>query len=160
MLWFLVLPGHQQPWLTMYDMGPCLPGEWISITCAVSVLEYCQKWKYNLFYVPKIHSTRQVLIGYFLSVPGATAGRTPLPQGDGGHRQGGWWYKTRRRHQGKSLRTVTSHERHWRLASPATGLFVHKFVQTNNKKHIKALHYWPFVRGIHRWPVTPHTKGQ
>ena len=25
---------------------------------------------------------------------------------------------------------------------------------------IKISRYWPFVRGIHRWPVIPPTKGQ
>ena len=33
---------------------------------------------------------------------------------------------------------------------PATGLFAQELVYTDNKD-IRALHYWHFVRGIHRW---------
>ena len=43
------------------------------------------------------------------------------------------------------------------LKPPATRLFV-KHVQANNKS-IEAPHYWPFVRGIHRWPMdSPHKR--
>ena len=46
--------------------------------------------------------------------------------------------------------TVMSHERHgtWCDFTVMTWLFVQLHVQVNNKKHIKALHYWTFVRGI------------
>ena len=47
----------------------------------------------------------------------------------------------------------------WRV----TQLFVHLLVQPNIKEHInmiKAPHHWPFVRGIHRWPVDSPHKGQ
>ena len=40
-----------------------------------------------------------------------------------------------------------------------TGLFVQQLVQTNYKGNIKALHYCPFVRGSHRWPVDSPHKG-
>ena len=36
----------------------------------------------------------------------------------------------------------------WHLISPATRLFVQQLVQATIKESIKALHYWPFVRGI------------
>ena len=32
--------------------------------------------------------------------------------------------------------------------------------QANMKEIIKGPYYWPFVRGIHRWPMFPLTKGQ
>ena len=48
-----------------------------------------------------------------------------------------------------------------RLKSPATQIFVQRFVQANIKQNIKALHYWPFVCGIHWWPeLFLPTKGQ
>ena len=37
----------------------------------------------------------------------------------------------------------------WHLKSPATRLLVQQFVQDNSKENIIALHYRPFVRGIH-----------
>ena len=46
--------------------------------------------------------------------------------------------------------TVTSHER--RDVS-------FTFLGVNNKVNIKVPHYWPFVRGIHRWPVDSHNRG-
>ena len=42
------------------------------------------------------------------------------------------------------------------LNSRATELIVQQLVQANKKK-IKALHYWPFAREIHWWPMdSPH----
>ena len=41
----------------------------------------------------------------------------------------------------------------WVLKSLATGLFVQQLVKANNRDIIRALHYWPFVEGIHLWPV-------
>ena len=41
----------------------------------------------------------------------------------------------------------------------ATLLFVQQFVQAYNKEYIKALHNWPFVRGIHWWLVDSPYKG-
>ena len=39
----------------------------------------------------------------------------------------------------------------------ATWLFVQKLVQANNKENMRALHYWPFVWGIHQGLVdSPH----
>ena len=37
--------------------------------------------------------------------------------------------------------------------SPAYRLFVQQFGQAAMKGNIKAPHHWPFVKGIHRWPV-------
>ena len=39
----------------------------------------------------------------------------------------------------------------WCLKSLTTQLFVHHFVQAHITENIKALHHWPFVRGIHQW---------
>ena len=44
----------------------------------------------------------------------------------------------------------------WYLKSPTTLLFV----QQLDKKNVKALHYWPFVKAIHSWPVDSPHKGQ
>ena len=44
------------------------------------------------------------------------------------------------------------------LKSLATELFVQQLVQVN-KEALKAPHYWPFVRGVHRWPVDSPHKG-
>ena len=33
------------------------------------------------------------------------------------------------------------------------------FAASNIKENIKARHYWPFVRGIHQWPVDSPHKG-
>ena len=36
-------------------------------------------------------------------------------------------------------------------------MFTQTFVQTQIKENVQALRHWPFVRGIHRWPVGfPH----
>ena len=43
--------------------------------------------------------------------------------------------------------TVTSHK------SPTTGLLCHSLVRLPTIQHIEATHFWPFVRGVHRWPV-------
>ena len=45
------------------------------------------------------------------------------------------------------------------LKSPATQLFVQRFVQTDKKKK-KSAHYWPFVRLSRWWPMVPLTTGQ
>ena len=55
---------------------------------------------------------------------------------------------------------VTSHDASWRLHSPTTRLFIEHIVQNNIKGNAKNLHYWPFFRGIHRWPTLPFTQGQ
>ena len=47
----------------------------------------------------------------------------------------------------------------WPLKSLATWLFAQKFDQANIKENIAVLHYWSFVRGIHRWPVDSPQKG-
>ena len=58
----------------------------------------------------------------------------------------------------------------WHLKSQATQLFVQQFVEAN-RVNIKAVHYWPFVMGIHSdWSFVreipchdwwiPLTKGQ
>ena len=38
-------------------------------------------------------------------------------------------------------------------------LFTQPFVQAQIKENIKAPRHWPFVRGIHRWPVNSPHKG-
>ena len=44
----------------------------------------------------------------------------------------------------------------WHLKSPITRQFLQQSVETDNKENTqKALHYWPFVRGFHRW-MTSH----
>ena len=45
------------------------------------------------------------------------------------------------------------------LKVPTTRLFVRRLIQANNKENVIALHHWPFVRGIHRWPVDSPHKG-
>ena len=47
----------------------------------------------------------------------------------------------------------------WRLRSPTIQLFVQPCVHTYIKENIKAMRYWPFVRGIHRWAVDSPHKG-
>ena len=38
-------------------------------------------------------------------------------------------------------------------------MFTHLFIQAQIKVNIQAPRYWPFVRGIHRWPVnSPHKR--
>ena len=44
------------------------------------------------------------------------------------------------------------------LKSRVTRLFAPQFVQAHSK-NIKAPHYWPLERGIHRWPVDSTLKG-
>ena len=41
----------------------------------------------------------------------------------------------------------------------ATWLLAQQLVQANNKEVMLAPHYWPFVRGIHWWPVDSPHKG-
>ena len=55
--------------------------------------------------------------------------------------------------------TVTSSWARWRCKAPASRLFAQPFVQEQIKENIKAPRYWPFVRGIHRWPVNSPHKG-
>ena len=47
----------------------------------------------------------------------------------------------------------------YRLKSPASRLLTSPCVQARIKENIKAPRYWPFVRGIHRWPVNSPHKG-
>ena len=43
------------------------------------------------------------------------------------------------------------------LKLPTTRLILQQFVQADNKGNINVLHYWPFVRVMHLWPVdSPH----
>ena len=44
----------------------------------------------------------------------------------------------------------------WLPKSLNTQLFVQQLFQAGNKVNIKAVHYWPFVRGIHWWLVETH----
>ena len=47
----------------------------------------------------------------------------------------------------------------WRLKSPETRLFVQQLIHLNNKENIIPPHYWPLVKGIHRWSVnSPHKR--
>ena len=55
---------------------------------------------------------------------------------------------------------VTSWWAWWRLESPASWLFAQAFVQAQINENIKAPRHWPFLRGIHHWPVDSLTKGQ
>ena len=51
---------------------------------------------------------------------------------------------------------VISHEQH-NISNQCIWLFVQQLVQDNSNANIKALHYWPFVRGIHHLLVdSPH----
>ena len=45
------------------------------------------------------------------------------------------------------------------LNSPASRLFVQQFAQSDIKGITKVLHHWPFVKGIHQWPVDSPPKG-
>ena len=47
----------------------------------------------------------------------------------------------------------------WHLHPLATQLFVTQLVPANHIENIKALHYWPFVRGIHQLLVDSPHKG-
>ena len=52
--------------------------------------------------------------------------------------------------------TVTLHE-HLGISNHQQLIFVQQLVETNNKGHIKAPHYWLLVKGIHQWPdESPH----
>ena len=52
---------------------------------------------------------------------------------------------------------VTSKWTRWCLKSPASRLFAQPFIQVQITENIKAQRHWPFLRGIHRWPVNfPH----
>ena len=39
-------------------------------------------------------------------------------------------------------------------------MFVQQRIQDNNNENINVRHCWPFVRGIHRWPMDSPIKGQ
>ena len=41
-----------------------------------------------------------------------------------------------------------------------SSLFTQPFIQAEIKENIKAPRHWPFVQGIHWWPVSSRTKGQ
>ena len=45
------------------------------------------------------------------------------------------------------------------LNLPASQLFVQLLVLADNKGNTKALHHWPFVKGINHWPVDSSHKG-
>ena len=48
------------------------------------------------------------------------------------------------------------------MASQITNLaivYIQQFIEAQIKENIKAPRYWPFVRGIHRWPVNSPHKG-
>ena len=47
----------------------------------------------------------------------------------------------------------------WHLKSLATWLYVDQLAQAGNKGNIKALYYWPFVKGIHHSLVDSLHKG-
>ena len=47
----------------------------------------------------------------------------------------------------------------WRLKSPETQSFVQQHADTINNENMKAPHYWPFVRQIHRSHVNSPHKG-
>ena len=53
--------------------------------------------------------------------------------------------------------TVMSHEHHHISNHWETQLFIHQVFQTYKKHQIP--YYWPFVRGIHLWPVDSPHKG-
>ena len=44
--------------------------------------------------------------------------------------------------------------------SLATRLFVQELVAADIRENIKATHHWPFVSGIHRWPMDSPHKGR
>ena len=41
----------------------------------------------------------------------------------------------------------------------ASQLFIQPFIQVEIKENIKDPRHWPFVRGIHRWPMISPRKG-
>ena len=46
----------------------------------------------------------------------------------------------------------------WPTKSPTDRVFVQQLVQISIKENITYPYYWPFVGGIHRWPVDSHHK--
>ena len=52
---------------------------------------------------------------------------------------------------------MTSHEHHV-VSNHVIWLFVYQLIIPTSKKH-QSPHYWPFVRGIHRWPLNSAHKG-
>ena len=48
--------------------------------------------------------------------------------------------------------TLTLQWARWRLKSPASGLFIQRFIQVQIKEHIKAPRHWPVC--THKRPVT------
>ena len=62
------------------------------------------------------------------------------------------WLSSRRYQLGyKHYINVTSAS--WHFKSLANWLLVQKLIQAKDKDNIKALHYWPGVKGISIWPV-------
>ena len=53
--------------------------------------------------------------------------------------------------------TMTSHERHVVSNYRSSDCLFNSLSGPTSKKH-QSLHYWPFVRGIHRWPVNSSHK--
>ena len=53
---------------------------------------------------------------------------------------------------------MTSHERHVVSNHRLFDYLFNSLCGPTSKKH-QSLHYWPFVRGIHRWPVNSPRKG-
>ena len=71
-------------------------------------------------------------------------------RGPDGIPQGAEWTKRVQRHLSHVTRS---------LKSPVSRLYVQQVVEANKKRNIQVLHYWPFVREIHRWPVDdPHKR--
>ena len=55
--------------------------------------------------------------------------------------------------------TVTSWWAQWRLKSPVSRSFTQPFIQVQIKQNISVPGDWPFLRGIHQWPVNSPHKG-
>ena len=54
--------------------------------------------------------------------------------------------------------TMKSHERHVVLNHQSSDCLFNSVCRSTSKKH-QCPHYWPLVRGIHRWLVNCHHKG-
>ena len=54
--------------------------------------------------------------------------------------------------------TMTSHERHVVSNHRSLDCLFNSLCAPTSKRH-QSPHYWPFVRGIHRWPVNSPHKG-
>ena len=55
--------------------------------------------------------------------------------------------------------TMTSHERHVVSNHRSFDCLFNCLCRPTSKKHQRP-HYWPFVRGIHRWPVKGQQRGK